>query len=243
MVWQRQQTASDQGEFARVARRSAHAVAYCSADVWRINSISEIAHLDRVNTPPKKCESIRPEKGPEMTGRAARTFIGLPADTWTAIGVWLTMFVCVILAVLAFHQLGEAQRLRREQARPLVIVDVSFRSVLMRVSVRNIGATPARDLTVTFNEKRESTMRDPDWLDSTLFTEGMPMLAPGRELLFNFDSYPARIEKGLPMVLAGCAKYSSPADRDSRQGRRRSSSGDRKNWKRSSTADRTAHAA
>lgn len=137
------------------------------------------------------------------------TLFGLRADAWAAIGVWATLVVSGIAAVLVLRQVIEARRLREDQTRPFVIVDVAFRSVLVELVVKNIGATAAKNVVVHFDTKIESK-HDLGWLQSPLFATGMPLMAPGRTIRFFLDSFPARVEAGLPMVITGAVTYDSP---------------------------------
>jgi hypothetical protein len=146
------------------------------------------------------------------TPLADRTFLGWRADTWSAFGVWMTIVVYVALAWFAYKQLKEARRLRIEQTRPFVIVDVAFRSVLIQLSVRNIGRTAAKDLSVGFDESLTSSLGDLDWQHSVAFTSGIPLMAPGRELRFLLDSYPGRLDESHPMLIRGSVTYSGPVD-------------------------------
>lgn len=140
---------------------------------------------------------------------AERTLFDIRAGEWAALGVWATIIVYLVLAAVAIRQLKEAQVLREEQSRPVVLVDVVFRSILMDLSIRNVGPTVASNVFVTFDEPPATkAMANIDWLSSTTFTQGIPMMAPGREIRFHFDTYPARHGSGLPMVITGRVCYS-----------------------------------
>ncbi len=137
----------------------------------------------------------------------ARRFLSLQADWWTAIGVWATLLVYLVIAIVGYRQLREAQSLRAAQSRPFVIVDVSFRSFLIELLIANIGATAASDVQIQFDEPLTSSDKSPDWQHSTAFTDGIALMAPGREIRFFLDSFPTRVEQGLPMVIRGSVSY------------------------------------
>lgn len=150
---------------------------------------------------------------------SARTFLWWNADEWAAAGVWFTGLATVALVFLAVRQISGAARLNREniaherqllreQSRPFVLVDAHFRSYLIQIAVRNTGRTAAHDVAVRFDDRVESCRElNVDWQDTTLFRGSVPMIAPGRELLFNLDVYFSRAASDLPMELSGTTAY------------------------------------
>ena len=150
-----------------------------------------------------------------MQTLAANELFGLPPEWWSAVGIWATIVVYLLLAFFASGQLREARDLRRDQSRPAVSVDVHFRNVLIQIALKNSGQTSADDVRVTFDERPTSSGSTPlGWLDTTAFTKGIPSMAPGREMRFNFDMYPRRKKADLPMVLTGHVQYKGRRGKD-----------------------------
>jgi hypothetical protein len=123
--------------------------------------------------------------------------------------------VTIALAILAAVQLLHAQRVRREQNRPYVIVDFEFRSFVIYLAIRNIGSTVARNARISFDKKLGSTLPGRAKIDDLrLFTEPIPMLAPGRRISVLLDSFPARVERGdLPMSYTVTVDYEDSSGR------------------------------
>ncbi|MEH1098204.1 hypothetical protein [Micromonospora sp. CPCC 205561] len=88
-------------------------------------------------------------------------------------------------------------------------MDFEFRSILVYLTIRNIGTTIARDVRITFDKKLESSLgKDSELNDSPLFREPIPMIAPGRKISVLFDSYNSRAgDKELPMQYTVTLKY------------------------------------
>gem|GEM_PF-1863416 len=129
---------------------------------------------------------------------------------WEAAGVWFTGLLTVGLLVYAATQLGESKRLRAEQTRPFVVVDLvpDFLTIMV---VKNVGSTVARNVRVCFDRRIETTLSSgANWQDSGLFQDGIKTLAPGRELRFNFDSIVQRVKSGLPLRYTATVIYDGP---------------------------------
>jgi hypothetical protein len=100
--------------------------------------------------------------------------------SWAAAGAWATVALYIVLAIYAVKQVGEARRLREEQARPFVVVDFDV-NFLMKLRIENVGRTVARNIRMKFSPTLSSSMRQPwPWERSPLFSEGIPTLAPGK---------------------------------------------------------------
>ena len=149
----------------------------------------------------------------DKTGRvpgllAERTLLWWRTSEWEAVGVWVTGLLTVGLLVYAARQLHESRELRDEQSRPYVIVDFHFKSIMISLSVKNIGQTPAKDLRVHLDDRLTSAvMPSVEWQDSGLFADGVSTFAPGREMRFALDTFPSRVEARLPMSLSGRLEY------------------------------------
>lgn len=132
------------------------------------------------------------------------------AATWSAIGVWATVAVYLVLAVYAIKQVGEARELREQQVRPFVIVhfDVNW---LTELVVENVGSTMASDVRIEFEPPLASTVGRPwGWEESTLFTHGIPTLAPNKRIPVFFDSMISRFDSDLPLTYKATVKYCGP---------------------------------
>ncbi|MBM2621189.1 hypothetical protein JIG36_37375 [Actinoplanes sp. LDG1-06] len=125
---------------------------------------------------------------------------------WQAVAAFVAVFVGGPIALM---QANEARRLRLEQARPYVIVDFEFRSVVVYLKIHNIGKTMARDVRIKFDHPLTSTLSSVEALESRLLSEPIPMLAPGRSISLVFDSFPARYSRRdeFPMDYAVTVEY------------------------------------
>lgn len=124
--------------------------------------------------------------------------------TWAAAGVWLTLAVYTAIAFFAFRQVSEARALREEQARPFVVAEF-VPGIIISFRVQNLGRTLARNVRLTWDEFPQVTSQfrdDPAWQSpagSVLFSDGIPVLAPGQVVETLFDHFPQRTEDDLPM--------------------------------------------
>jgi hypothetical protein len=137
---------------------------------------------------------------------------------WSS-GDWagLTFLVILAAAVVAWRQAVEARRLREEQARPFVLIDLEVWGTLFELRITNVGRTLARDVRFEFDPPLKSTHDESPGrgplMDLIMFKNGMPSLAPGKEITLFFDQYPARVEKKLPMTYNVQVSYEDPAGR------------------------------
>jgi hypothetical protein len=99
-------------------------------------------------------------------------------------------------------------------ADPDVILDVVFEDGLFYLALRNIGARPARDVTVSFDEPIVGLAGREEVSALALF-RGVPFLAPGREIRTLLDASAAYFARGAPERITARVSY-----RDAR-GRRR----------------------
>lgn len=104
---------------------------------------------------------------------------------WQAIWTFFTFLVAAIAAAVALQQLRAHYHAQREQSRPYVIVDFEFRSTLVSIEVKNIGATPAQGVELTWDpapvgdEERHTAALRRNLVDGTI-----PFLAPGRAIRY-----------------------------------------------------------
>jgi hypothetical protein len=93
-----------------------------------------------------------------------------------------------------------------------VIVDYAFDHNVISVAVKNTGATPALDVKVEFDPppKAPSDFRDIE--TAPMFTKGIPMMAPGREMRVRLGDGQSVFEEGrkgnIPMGHKVTATYS-----------------------------------
>ncbi len=83
--------------------------------------------------------------------------IALLPEAWSAIAAWVsavatlvTASIAIAAAVIARKQLGEARRVREEQAQPYVAVFMADSAVnkFQDLVIRNFGTTAAKDIAV-----------------------------------------------------------------------------------------------
>lgn len=111
---------------------------------------------------------------------AERSFLWWRTAEWEAVGVWLTGIVTIGLLIYAVMQLHEARGVRDDQTRPYIVVDFHFKSVMVALSVKNIGQTPAKNVRVRLDKPVTSAvMPSVEWQESGLFKDGVSMFAPG----------------------------------------------------------------
>jgi len=117
----------------------------------------------------------------------------------------LTFVFVAIAALVAAWQAREARRLRVEQARPFVIMDLDVQGPIIDLRIKNIGKTLARDVRFEFRPPQFASTfdgtpgRESGLKGLNVFKEGIPTLAPNTEIKFFFDLYPERLEARLPM--------------------------------------------
>jgi hypothetical protein len=86
---------------------------------------------------------------------------------------------------------------------------------LVYLYVENVGKTLARDVTMSFSPALTSTFDQgaEAWHLSSTFTDGIPMLPPGKRLQFFFDSFVARAQSDLPTAYEVTVTYHGPVKR------------------------------
>jgi hypothetical protein len=131
---------------------------------------------------------------------------------WAAVAAWATFGVLAGSLWFAGKQVREARDMRREQARPFVLVDLTT-DFLIELEISNSGATVARNVQMTFSPPLASTLTQPwPWQSSSMFTDGIPTLAPGRTHRLTFDDSAARLDSDLPRVHRVRLTYTGPDD-------------------------------
>jgi hypothetical protein len=139
---------------------------------------------------------------------------GWHAAQWSALAACVTAGVAVLAAAFAYFQVREARNLRREQAKPFVIVDIqpSRASMhLLNLVVENTGTTIAWDVTFVFEPPLSSSLHNYDIAQTTFIQAGIPMIPPHRRHEYLFDSSVERHDSDLPMRFDVIVRY---ADKD-----------------------------
>jgi hypothetical protein len=110
--------------------------------------------------------------------------------------------VLLAAAWYARNQVAEARELRKEQARPFVVVDFEpDRVPFVNLAIANLGRTMARNVRIEADPPFDSSVYRPGpvqlaWF--TMFNEGIPALAPGKRIVLLFDQMHDRDKLGLP---------------------------------------------
>src|SRR5258708_6932283 len=133
---------------------------------------------------------------------------------WTQVGAvaaWATVAIYLALGIFAWVQVLQARKLRRDQARPFVIVDFEPGFVVY-LTVETLGKTMARDVTIKFDKPLETTLKRPRELDDTpLFREPTATFPPGKKIRILLDSISDRVTAGLPLTYTVTVKYRGTA--------------------------------
>ena len=101
------------------------------------------------------------------------------------------LMILVGAAAVAGYQAWEARRLRKEQARPFVVVDFEpERPPVMNLVITNLGKTMARNVRIDADPPFQSSQDEshPESLAQLkIFADGIPALAPGKRIVLLFD--------------------------------------------------------
>ena len=120
--------------------------------------------------------------------------VPVTADEWTALATWITAVIAGVAAWVGLRQAAEARALRIEQAQPYVVATMSPSNhdpLVIEFALRNIGATPARHITVDVTP-RVRAIRNDEVRELGVPTE-LPYLAPGQEWRTVWDVAPTRL--------------------------------------------------
>jgi hypothetical protein len=130
------------------------------------------------------------------------------AESWGALAAWLTLLVLAVSLIFAWRQVREATRLREAQVRPFVVVDFDVESIFIHITIENTGRIAARDVRLSFDPPMKSSREDA-WPPekSTLMSQGIPTLPPGKKYRFFVDGFPARVEQDLPLTYEARVTY------------------------------------
>lgn len=118
------------------------------------------------------------------------------------------LVVLVVAALVAWSQTKEAKRLREDQSRPFVVMDVDYTaSSLLFLFVKNIGTSLARDVSIQVDPPLTTSLDFEMGAIKMLSGDGIPTLAPGKELRTLFDMGFRRHEAGLPLLYSVMISY------------------------------------
>jgi hypothetical protein len=133
------------------------------------------------------------------------------AAEWGAFGQVGALVVATVAGVLVWLQVRHGRQVREDQTRPYVIVDFEFQGMLVMIAVRNIGTTPAREVRIGFDPPLQSPLEDSP-MDFAVFSEGIPMLAPGRAIRLAFGTGPQFFPdegEGVPLRYEARVQYTN----------------------------------
>lgn len=135
-------------------------------------------------------------------------------ETFNLVSVALVGAQLIVLAAAAgyaFVQAREARRLREQQFRPFVVVDVEVdNSRILEIVVRNVGLTMARDVKFEIDPAFATSMDDYDLNSMKLFSAGIATLPPGKEYRTLFDSLVQRSHMNIEREYTVTVTYSDP---------------------------------
>lgn len=126
---------------------------------------------------------------------------------WIQLG---TLLFLAAAAGFAGWQVMEAREDRRQRHRPFVVLDFEpTATIFAELVVRNIGTTPAREVVARLNEPPEVALEGGPWpaLDAALFSDGIPLMPPGRDVRMLFDRVPDRVKRDLAMSWTATVTY------------------------------------
>lgn len=134
-------------------------------------------------------------------------------DGWVAIAVWLTLGVFIVSAIYAKSQVNVIRESRQHEFRPYVVVSLSP-TWIGRIVIENLGNRVARDVRFSFDPPLASSLNDSPWEESTLFTDGVPVMPPGFVARFDLDSFSTRLsEDSLPRAHSVDVSYTDGDNR------------------------------
>lgn len=128
-------------------------------------------------------------------------WLGQNAPAIEALSSAALLLVAVVAAVVAWAQVNEARRLRREQAQPYVVAGMRSSAaspMIFEFFVRNYGATAAFDVRVSADPPLTSQW-EPDRIQPLMLFESLPTMVPGEEWATWWDSATSRWDSGQEM--------------------------------------------
>lgn len=134
------------------------------------------------------------------------------ADEWQAVFAGVGVGVTALAAVLALVQLRRYIREQEDAARPFLVVDYKFRSILMMIEVRNVSGAVASDIRLTVDKPFEGQMAGRAEVLNGLFSDvyRIKQLVPGRSIYWTFDRAPEYYAGEFPRNYEVTASYNDP---------------------------------
>ena len=134
------------------------------------------------------------------------------AEEWQAFFAGAAFFLTVIAATIALLQLTSYLQERREAARPYIVIDYSFRSILMSVQVKNVSGALASNVRLSADQPFSSAMAGRAEVMNRLFSDAyrIRQLAPGLALEWTLDRAPDYFAGAYPRNYEVTAKYDDP---------------------------------
>jgi hypothetical protein len=123
------------------------------------------------------------------------------SDAVQALAAVALLVVAITAALVAWAQVAEARRLRREQAQPYVAAGMRSSAVaesLIEVYFRNYGTTAAFDVTVDCDPPLTAKWGGEE-VEPVLLFDSLPTMVPGEEWATLWDSALGRWESGQAM--------------------------------------------
>lgn len=132
---------------------------------------------------------------------------GLHPDAWSAVAAWMTLVVLGTTAAFAYIQVRDARRLREEEARPVVVVDIDAdkQPHMIYLSYENFGRTTAHDVRVVYDPPLTATVAAGEYVH--FFSNTFPTLAPGKQVGAILDPIRDRLNSDLPEQYRAIATY------------------------------------
>ncbi|GAA4259851.1 hypothetical protein [Dactylosporangium darangshiense] len=122
-------------------------------------------------------------------------------DVWAATASWTTAAIAIGAGVVAYKQVGEARRLREEQAQPYVVAYMEINEAanwIVDLVVKNYGTTIARDVRITSNPPIRRTKDAGRGTEDVWLFDRLPVLVPGQEWRTLWDVGFERKDSNLP---------------------------------------------
>lgn len=134
-------------------------------------------------------------------------------EEWAAFWAFATFLVAAVAAAVALGQFSSYRRELEERARPYLVVDIDFRTVLMYVAVENVSQSLATNVSMVSKPMlRGSTPKRDEVLSEVLGgTFVIPQMAPGRKMQWLVDRAPDLLnDPGKPHRVVITVTYTDP---------------------------------
>lgn len=135
-------------------------------------------------------------------------------DPWTLIPQWATLVLLAVAALIAFLQTRESRRLREEQIRPYVVVDLDIsRAPIIYVAIENLGQTMATEVSFEVSPPL-ANLRGPKPTETNVppLSKTWPTMPPRKRVegLLN-SAFELYSNPDYPMTYHVTANYRAPA--------------------------------